>query len=437
MKHNICLKEFIKYSVLNMLGMTALSCYILADTFFVAGGMGADGLAALNLAIPVYSFIHGSGLMLGMGGATRYTILKSQGREKEGDRVFTCTLKMGVLLSAVFMGMGLSGSQVIARLLGAEGIVYEMCKTYLRVLMLFSPAFLLNEILICFVRNDGVPGLSMRAMAGGSFSNILMDYILIFPLDMGMFGAVFATGTSPLVSMALMSPHFLQKNHGFHFRKGKASLSESRFILAGGVPSLVTELSSGIVMIIFNSMLLGLQGNIGVAAYGVIANLSLVVIALYTGIAQGIQPLLSRYYGSGRKEEVQAVIRYAVITVILLSVLIYGLVFVQADSIAGAFNREGNVMLQEIAVSGMKYYFTGGLFAGINIVLAMYFTSRDCPGPAGAISILRGFVVIIPLIFLLSALWQMTGLWLTFPITELLVAVPGILWYLKERKSSA
>ena len=87
MRHAGCLKEFIRYAVLNMLGMTALSCYILADTFFVAGGLGADGLTALNLAIPIYSFIHGSGLMLGMGGATRYSILKSQGKTKEGDLV--------------------------------------------------------------------------------------------------------------------------------------------------------------------------------------------------------------------------------------------------------------------------------------------------------------------------------------------------------------
>ncbi len=434
MRHAGCLKEFIRYAVLNMLGMTALSCYILADTFFVAGGLGADGLTALNLAIPIYSFIHGSGLMLGMGGATRYSILKSQGKTKEGDLVFTRTMFMGVILAVMFQGAGLFGAQEIAGLMGAEGVIHEMCGMYLKVLMLFTPAFLINEILICFVRNDGAPQLSMAAMVGGSFSNIIMDYILIFPLDMGMFGAVLATGTSPLISMLLLSRHFIRKKHGFHFRKGKMSVFESRFILAGGIPSLVAELSSGIVMIIFNMIILELQGNTGVAAYGVIANLALVVIALYTGIAQGIQPLLSRYYGTGKKEEVQVIFRYGVIMVAVLSVLIYGLVFVQADSIVAAFNGEGNEKLQEIAVRGMKYYFTGGVFQGINIVLSMYFTSRDCAGPAGMISLLRGFFVIIPLAFLLSALWQMTGLWLTFPITELLVAVLGTGWDLKEKR---
>ena len=102
MEGNHYLKDFIKYSSLNVLGMVALSCYILADTFFVSRGLGTNGLTALNLAIPVYNFIHGTGLMLGMGGATKFSVYKSQGRKEEVDQVYTNTVYLAVLFSVIF-----------------------------------------------------------------------------------------------------------------------------------------------------------------------------------------------------------------------------------------------------------------------------------------------------------------------------------------------
>ena len=162
--------------------MIGLSGYILADTFFIAKGLGANGLAALNLAIPIYSFIHGTGLMLGMGGATKYAIFWGQKEHQKSHQVFTNTLYLTVLLAAVFMLTGSLLSGKITALLGADGAVFSMTETYLRIILLFAPAFLLNEVLICFVRNDNNPKLSMLAMLTGSLSNILLDYVFIFPL---------------------------------------------------------------------------------------------------------------------------------------------------------------------------------------------------------------------------------------------------------------
>ncbi|MGE4275590.1 MAG: MATE family efflux transporter [Lawsonibacter sp.] len=342
-----CLREYARYCSLNIFGMLALSCYILADTFFVANGLGADGLAALNLALPVYSLIHGSGLMLGMGGA---------------------------------------------------------------------------------------PMRSMLAMVSGSLSNILLDYLFLFPLNMGMFGAVFATGLAPIISMAVLASFFLRRQNGFHPVSCRPSLSLGRAIAAAGVPSLVTEVSSGLVILVFNAILLRLQGNLGVAAYAVVANLSLVVFSIYTGIAQGTQPLLSGYYGSGCRSNIRAVLRYAVVTVLVLSTLLYTLMFLEADSIVSAFNREQDPALQAMAVWGLKLYFIACPCVGLNIVLSVYFTSTEVPRPAHVISLLRGFFLILPLSFLLSQFWGMNGLWLTFPITEWLVAGVAILFYLRTQK---
>lgn len=418
------------------MGMIGLSCYILADTFFVSKGLGTNGLTALNLAIPIYSFIHGSGLMIGMGGGTKYSIFKSQNHHSSANKIFTHAVVLAGFFALVFVLIGLFGSKFIITLFGGQGEVFEMAVTYLRVILLFAPAFLLNNVLLCFVRNDGAPQLSMAAMIGGSLSNIILDYVFIFPCQMGIFGAVFATGLAPIISMMILSPHFLRKHNQFHFTKCQIRVHFWLSLLSSGVPSLVTEVSSGIVMIVFNAIILQLAGNVGVAAYGVIANLSLVVIAIYTGIAQGIQPLMSRYYGINRFDFIYKVLRYALITMIMVSVLIYSIVFFGAEQVTQIFNSEHNAILQTIATNGLQLYFIACPFAGFNIIISMYLTSTENPLPAHIISLLRGFLIIIPMAFVLSWIFHIQGVWCAFPATEFIVAIIGVLFFLRMKKTA-
>lgn len=425
MENKLYFREFLKYSSLNVLGMIALSCYILADTFFVSKALGADGLAALNLAIPVYSFINGSGLMIGMGGGIKYSIAKSQGAAQRADQTFTNSAVLTAVIAACFFLTGLLASGPLALLLGADGTVYEMTRTYLQVILLFAPMFMTNNLLLCFIRNDGAPQLSMAAMITGSLSNVVLDYVFMFPFGMGIFGAVLATGMAPVISILVLSPYLFRRKNQFHLRKCRISGKLALGIFSSGLPSLITEVSSGIVMIVFNTIILGIAGNIGVAAYGVIANLSLVVMSIYTGISQGIQPLLSSGYGTGNRKKTQSVLRYALVSAVLISVVVYVCVFFGADPIAAVFNSEQNATLQRIAVTGLKIYFTACVFAGFNIILSVYFTSTENALPAHIISILRGFVVIIPMAFLLSAAAELTGVWAAFPATELIVSLIG------------
>lgn len=411
------------------MGMIAISCYILADTFFVARGIGTNGLAALNLAIPVYDFIHGTGLMIGMGGATKFTILKSQNDQKGADRIFTNTVFLGVFFSLLFMAIGIFFAGHLSGLLGADRETRQMTTTYLTVLMLFSPAFLFNDIILCFVRNDGNPKLSMIATVFGSFFNVVFDYLFIFPCQMGMLGAVLATGFAPVVGLLIMSPHWLGKKRWFHMKRMLPDAASIRVNLSLGFPSLLSQVSSAIVMIVFNMIILRLEGNTGVAAYGVIANLSLVVLSFYTGIAQGIQPLVSDAYGKLQQKRLVQFLRYAMGTMIVLSVILYLILSVFADPIAAAFNSENNATLQTIAVTGLKLYFTSLVFAGFNMILSMYFTSVEKAVPAQIISFLRGLILIIPVTFLFAALWQMTGVWMSFPATELVTAIVGAALY--------
>ncbi len=126
MKHQTNFFEFFRYTFLSVLGTLGVSCYILADTFFIAKGLGTNGLAALNLAIPIYNFIHGTGLMLGMGGATRFCICKSQQKQKEIDRIFTNTIYLASLFSAIFVLIGLFFIKGLSLFLGADEYVLEM-----------------------------------------------------------------------------------------------------------------------------------------------------------------------------------------------------------------------------------------------------------------------------------------------------------------------
>lgn len=428
-------KEYLKYATLNVLGMIGLSCYILADTFFVSKGLGTNGLAALNLAIPVYSFVHGCGLMLGMGGATKYSIYRSQKEIRDADIMYSNTVFSAAVFAFVFMLIGLFLSKNITACLGADAEIFEMTDTYLKVILLYAPVFIMNDVLNCFVRNDGNPKLSTFAMLGSSLTNIILDYVFIFPLHMGIFGAVFATGLSSATGILIVSGHWWSKKNHFHLVRVGIQGSRMRASVSLGFPSLVTEVSSGIVMIVFNGIILKLQGNVGVAAYGVIANISLVVTAVYTGVAQGVQPLFSRVYGIGDRKTMRHLLCYAMVTMLILTCAIDAFLFVSADSIAALFNSERNPQLQEIAVDGLRLYFTGIVFVGFNSILSVFFTSTEKALPAHIISLMRGLILVVPVTMLLSSLWNMTGVWLALPITEGIVAVLGGILYRKLGKT--
>lgn len=434
MENSAALKSFIKYSSLSICAMLALSCYILVDTFFIAQCLGERGLAALNIAIPVYNVMHGAGLMVGMGGAAKFSIYKGQKEHKKADLMFTNTLYIAAALSVFFMLCGALGSEKITALLGADKEIFEMTNIYIKVLLVCSPAFLMNNVLLCFTRNDGKPQLAMAATASGSFLNIILDYVFMFIFKMGMFGAVAATVFSPVMGIALTSRHFLSKNKGFHIVRSKIDPKFAKNNVLLGFPSFLEQMSSGIVIVVFNFIILAIAGNTGVAAYGVVANISLVVSAVFTGIAQGIQPLSSTAYGKNNIAEAEKYLKYAIILMTALAAAVYAFIFIFAEEIALVFNSEKNALLQGMAVEGLRLYFVSTVFMGFNIIISMYFISVEKVAPAHTISLLRGFAVIIPMAFVLSSVWKMNGVWISFPASEIVVFLVSAALYRKCRK---
>lgn len=425
--------ELFKYIILNVLGMVGISCYILADTFFVSAGMGSAGIAALNIALPVYSLVHGSGLMIGVGGACQYSIFVSRGDKKGADRMFTAALAAAAVMSAVYMITGIAFSGKIAGMLGADEAVFEMTETYLKTILIMSPSFLAGDIFTCFVRNDKAPGLSMAAMIAASLSNIVLDYIFIFSMKMGIFGAALATGMAPCISMAVLSRHRM-KEQRFRAVKSMPAFKEIKRIIAGGTSSLVTELSAGIIMALFNFLILNAEGNIGVAAYGIIANLSLVAIAIFTGIAQGMQPLASKVHGISDKYSEGLLLKYSVLVCTASAILIYVVLTVFSDGITAVFNSENNIKLMQLAETGIRLYFIMLPFAGINIITSMFFAAVEKPVSAQVISLSRGFVVIVPAVIIGANSAGLTGIWLSVSVSEFITLVIGTVLYIRFRK---
>ena len=289
-------KQFFKYVSQNIFGLIGTSCYILADTYFIAQAAGTDGVTLLNLCLPMYNLIFAFGSMIGLGAATRYAILQAQG-EARAQRYFSNAILCACLIAIPFMLAGAFCPGTLLQLMGGDADIVALGLNYTRIFLLFTPFFMCNYILSAFVRNDGDPSLAMVATLSGSLFNVVFDYIFIFPMELGLPGAALATAISPVLSIAICSRHFFQKSNTLTFVRQAPS---ARLLVQScqlGISGFVGELSSAVTTTVFNFLLLRLAGNVGVAAYGVVANFALVATAIFNGVAQGAQPLISQCYG--------------------------------------------------------------------------------------------------------------------------------------------
>ena len=429
------LKKFIKYVSQNMLGMVGMSVYILADTYFISVAVGADGITALNLVLPIYNIIFAIGAMMGVGSAIRFVVERNK-KSPDADRYFFHALVWAFIISLFFIFVGLFLPDKLIALLGGDAQIVATGKNYTRIFMCFAPFFMWNYICNAFVRNDGNPSIAMSATLFSSLFNIVFDYILMFPLGLSMEGAALATAFSPIIGIAICCIHFHSKKSTIRLKPVLPSFRRLLYCCQVGVSSFVGEISSGVITVVFNLLILSLAGNTGVAAYGVVANTSLVAVALFNGIAQGSQPLISKYYAKCENENVSKILKLGIITCLCLAGIIIVTVNIFAAPIANVFNSEHIAALTDYAVKGLRIYFIGFIFAGLNIFLSLAFSSMSKAAPAFIISIMRGFVVIIASVFLLSYLFKMTGVWLAFPVAEAITFIVSLSFLVGIKKKN-
>ena len=425
-------KQFLKYVSQNVMGMIGISCYILADTFFISVSSGADGITVLNLALPIYGLIFAIGAMLGIGSATRYAILKAQ-QNKDADNYLFSGIIWICIVSIPFVLVGLISPESLLRIMGGDNEIVAIGREYFRLFVTFAPAFMLNNLFQAFVRNDGDPTRAMCATVAGSIFNIIFDYIFMFPMKMGLTGAALATSISPIIGIVISATHFLTNRNTLKIKVKPPSVKRLFHSCQLGVSAFVAEISSAVITTVFNFLLLGLVGKIAVAAYGVIANLALVSVAIFNGISQGMQPLISEYYGGGKVLEVKKLLKMGFITAAISSILIIVAAYAFTDSFIAVFNSEGSKELAYYAHHGLRIYFLGYVFAGFNIVATGYLSSVARAKEAFVASVLRGFIAILACAIVLSSLFGIAGVWMSFPLAEGISSLIIIVFMVKYR----
>ena len=415
-------KKFAKYVSQNILGMVGISLYILADTFFIAQAVGTDGITALNLVLPLYSFIFAIGQMIGVGSAIRFAVEKGQGRENK-FAWFSNALIWATMFGAVFMVIGFLFPEQLVALMGGDAVIVAVGAPYTRIFMSFSIFFMWNHVCNAFVRNDGAPTVAMAATLFSSLFNIVFDYVLMYPMHMGMEGAALATACSPIVGVLICLTHILSGRSTLHFQWIKPDIKRLWQACQVGVSAFIGEMSSGVTTLAFNYLILGLAGNTGVAAYGVVANLAIVVMALFNGIAQGSQPLVSEYYGKNEHGQIRRVLGMGLGLSLVFAVMVVVAMWLFPAQLTAIFNKSDDPVLASYAEEGLRLYMTGFFFAGWNMLGASVLSAMEQARAAFVASMLRGFVLILLCAFALAALFGMTGVWLSYPAAEALTLV--------------
>ena len=425
MKHGLN-RQITKYVFLNILGMLGLSFYILIDTLFISIALGSDGLAALNFAISIYSVLHGLGLMIGLGGAIMFKTYSTESTFSQN--AYTNSVFLAFAIGCMLLIVGQVWTPLLSVLLGVPDLLMSYVNVYLKTILSFSFVFLVNNVLLAFVRNDNGPKLAMSAMLLSSFSNIVLDALFIFGFNWGMFGAAFATSLSALLSVLLLTAHLLSKKRTFHFIP-HLSLSIIKKIGSYGLFALIAELALSVSLIVFNLILIRQVGSDGVAAYAIIANLALIVTSIFVGVSHGIQPLLSESYAIFDTVALMQIIKKSILIVLVLIILIYFITNFFVNELVYGFNRDANNAVAHIAKEGLIVYFTGYFFAGFNIVFSTALSALKHPKKAMMLTLLRSSVLLIPFALLLSQYFDYLGLWIAFIVSEGLTFLVMIYFY--------
>lgn len=411
---------FFQYFRSNLVSSLMLAVYVLFDTIFIGWGVGSQGLAALNITLPCYSLEIGFAQMMGMGGATALSICRGQGKEKEANSYFTAAVLFTCIFSLIIGILGAVFWRPIAYLGGADDSIIELVGQYLRILNGGAILFVVNNFLGVFIRNDHDP---QRVMAAGIVScllNIVLDYVCIFLFDWGMAGAAGATAFSGFISILIMLTHFLKPDCSLKFRFSDLQLfSRLKRIWQNGLPSLIAECSSGLIILLFNIQLMSKGGVAAVTCYSIISNVAYLFLAVYTGTSSTLQPLCSINAGAGNIHRVKQFFLLGVITVLCASLCFVLIGEFFPIAVVSIFT-EPTPDLVEVAVYAIRIYFIAYLPMGLNIISATFHQSLEASREATLISLGRGLFFLVPVLFLLSFLFGVGGIWATVPVSEFL-----------------
>lgn len=415
-------KLFAKYLIPSLLGNMLMAINILIDGLFVSHGVGEQGLAGVNIAVPIYTIITSVSLWIGMGGATLYSIAHGQNNRHRAKEIFTHSIALAIMTTGLIIIFCLLFEQPLAYLFGANDSIISYVNDYLHIILLFGLVFVLENILSIFIRNDGNPTLAMAGLIVTAVVNIILNYLFIFIFQWEVKGAAYATVIGTFIGLFVLLTHFFTKKKQLGFVRTKPDFSLLGRIFSIGFPSFIVQGSAAVMVIAFNITFSYFAGETGVVAYAVVNTMYTVFLMLFLGIGASLQPITSYHYSAQLYQRMKQFIRIAIITAFGIGASVFMMGVFGKGMMIHLFGIDIPAVIDYIKI-GIVYFFSGYLFLGINMVFVEYYQSIGNIRIATSIVLSRSLILFIPLLWILPNLFGQNAIWLVFPVAEGLTVI--------------
>lgn len=426
-----------------LLGLISSVLLNLADGIFVGRGVGSDALAAINIAAPVFQIATGIALMFGSGVSVVAAVHLSKGNVKAANINVTQAFTVGLLLMAVALAFINVFPRQTAALFGGSDMLYPMVHQYL---VGVSPCLLfmvVNMVGLFAIRLDGSPNYAMSVNAVSAVLNIFLDWLFVFPLQWGIFGAAVATSISAGVGTLMVACYFLRLSHRLKLYRPKLSRTALRltarncgYMLRLGLPTFIAETAISCMMITGNYVFMHYLHEDGVAAFSVACYLFPMIFMFGNAIAQSSLPIVSYNYGLGKSGRIRETLRLSVGMACGLGLAMSVLGYLFASQIVDLFIASSSPA-NAIGERGVPLFLLTCLPFTLNVVLIGYLQSLERYRPATIFMLLRGYIVIIPCFIVLPMVIGVRGLWLAEPLSETLTLAALAAYALLSRFGAA
>ena len=422
-------KLFRKIFIPTLLGMVSWSALTVVDGIFVGWGVGSNGIAAINISFPLFLFITGFALMVGMGVSVVASIHLSQDNLKAARINVSQAIGFATIVALVFIVATELFANRISYMLGASETLLSLVRDYMVWLMPSGVMLIWSVVGLFVIRLDGAPKYAMWCNVIPALLNMLLDWLFIFPLGMGVKGAAIASSLSTLVGGIMAMTYLLFYADKLRLCKVKATVTSIKLSLRNigylckiGLSALIGEVTMALLLIVGNIVFMEYLGDAGVGAYGVACYYMPFVFMFGNSIAQSAQPIVSYNFGLGRYDRVRETLLLSCRTAIFCSLFSIILFTVFPTLLVHLFISPTDPAAR-IAISGFPYFATGFIFFILNLVAIGYFQSIKKSVLAVIFSLLRGLFFLVPSFVFLPQLIGVNGIWLALPLSELLTFI--------------
>ena len=417
---------FFKLFVPTLLGLLFGAALNIADGIFVGKGVGSDALAAVNIAAPIFLIGTGLALLTGTGASVVAAIHLAKNNVKAANINVTQAVTVSTALMAVVCTFVYIFPELTAKMFGGSDKLMPLVKTYfyygLPCVFVFS--FTMAGMFI--IRLDGSPKYAMLTNVVPSVLNIILDYIFVFPLQMGLKGAALATSIAQVTGSIMVAVYFWKFSKTIKFYRPKftntsihLTMRNVGYMAKVGMSGLIGELAIMLMIMAGNFQFMKLLHEDGVAAYSVACYLFPLVFMFGNAISQSALPIISFNHGKGIAARVSKTLKLSVVFGLACGVVITALTIVCCRPILQLFLTQGSNAF-EIAANGLPYFAVSFLFFTLNLVLIGYYQSIEKIKKAIIYMTLRGLLFMIPCFIIMPQIMGEQGLWLAVPMSEFL-----------------